>query len=336
MPTKGSHCTSETKEKLHLANIGKHHTREAKEKISQGNLGRHHTLDELEKMRQSNLGKHRSSKTKEKNRQAHLGKRHSPEAKAKIGQARLGKHHTIETIEKIRRAHSTPKAIERTRLTHTGRKHTAQEIEKSRLSNLGKHNNKHTPETIGKMRLAHLGAQCTTQTKEKISVSLMGRHLTPEHIEAIRYVKNRPEAREKMSKNTKRLFKDPEYVKNWTNGIHSKTRLEKRVDVLLQALYPNEFKYNGGYECGITIGGFTPDFVNVNGKKQLIEAFGSHWHPEGNDKIKHNRYAEYGYSSLIIWDYELKDEKAVVQKIIEFVGMEPHQYFDAQPTGATL
>lgn len=139
-----------------------------------------------------------------------------------------------------------------------------------------------------------------------------------------------PETREKLRVTATQSFSDPEYLKKWQEGIHSKTRPEARYEIIVDSIYPNMIKYNGQGQQGVSIDGMIPDFV-VDGKKQVIEVFGKHWHPDPNEeKEKQERYTKHDYSSLIIWDYELKNEKAVVQKTVEFVGKEPHLYFEAE------
>lgn len=113
--------------------------------------------------------------------------------------------------------------------------------------------------------------------------------------------------------------------------MHSKTKPEKHLETLLQSLYPGEFEYNGRFDCGICIDRLFPDFVNVNGRKQVIDVHGSYWHKGEDVAVRQARYAKYEYPSLIIWDNELKDEKTVIQKIVTFVGKEPHLYFETQP-----
>jgi len=238
---------------------------------------------------------HNRPETVERHRQAVLGIKRSPEAR-----------------ERNRQAHLTPESIERSRRNFLGKHHTAEANEKNRRAHLGRH---HTPESLEKLRLASTGKRFSPEIREKL-----------------RQAHNTPEAREKKRENALRLYEDPRYLMNLSKSLHSKTKPEKRLELILESLYPGEFKYNGRFNCGISINRLFPDFVNVNGKKQVIDVHGLKWH-EGEDvAIRQARYAKYGYSSLIIWDYELKDEKAVVQKITEFVGMPPQHYFDAQPT----
>ena len=80
------------------------------------------------------------------------------------------------------------------------------------------------------------------------------------------------------------------------------------------------------------LGGLNPDFVNVNGKKQLIELLGEPFHqaaamlpnpaprrtPEGKTEV----YNSFGFDTLFIWSKELRDSGKVKSKLLSFVGQE--------------
>ena len=124
---------------------------------------------------------------------------------------------------------------------------------------------------------------------------------------------------EKMIKN----WQDPEYVKMVTDSWTRKpTQPEKDIDDIVQPLFPNEYKYNGNFELGITIGGKIPDFVNVNGKKKAIDLFGDYWHEGEDPQVRIDLFKKYGWDLLVIWEHELKDKDAVIQKILKFHGVE--------------
>lgn len=53
---------------------------------------------------------------------------------------------------------------------------------------------------------------------------------------------------------------------------------ERELLRVLNTFYPNEWEYVGNGQ--LIIGGKCPDFVNINGKKQIIEVFGEYWHKE--------------------------------------------------------
>ena len=79
------------------------------------------------------------------------------------------------------------------------------------------------------------------------------------------------------------------------------------------------FKYVGSGE--VWLGNRNPDFININGKKQVIELFGAYWHPESDVGQRTEHYKKYGFSTLVIWASELASVSSqldVVGKIISF------------------
>ena len=130
-------------------------------------------------------------------------------------------------------------------------------------------------------------------------------------------------------------WEDPEFVKKmfiaWNK---SPNKLEKFVDAILQKNFPNEWKYNGDFSCGISIGGMIPDFVNINGKKTIIEVFGDVFHDEKKllksfgGKLSWKRtefgrnaiYSQLGYKCIILWEHELKRHDAE-EFVLDKLGM---------------
>lgn len=263
--------------------------------------GSHHTPEARAQMRSAHIGVGHSVESRKKIRLANIGKQLTPETKRKIGLSNLGKclgrRHTKEELGRMRAVNMTPEARKRNR--------------RSALMRERPHFSLEAPE---RLRQAHLGTHATTETRNKMSIARIGKRHTPETIA-------------KMRTRAHESFENPEYIKKWGEGLRSKTRPEKHMDTVLQALYPADFKYNGRFDCGISIGRMIPDFVNVNGRKQVIDVHGSYWHKGEDVSERIARHAKYGYSALIIWDYELKNEKAVVDRIVTFVGSEPHQAF---------
>jgi len=151
--------------------------------------------------------------------------------------------------------------------------------------------------------------------------------------------KHTREARRKLSELFKRRWADPatreKYVNYqkilWTRPQHKHKQLkammsgqhikpnkpEQKVMNILKRLYPEEWKYVG--DGAIIINGKNPDFINVNGYKLIIEVFGDYWHRGENPKDRAKLFMKYGYSTLVLWESELKDKKAVIRKIDEFV-----------------
>lgn len=95
-------------------------------------------------------------------------------------------------------------------------------------------------------------------------------------------------------------------------------RPNKSEVALAKVIERNRLPYRYTGDGSVWIGGRNPDFINVNGKKQLIELFGEHWHPIFDVAEKVNLYKEYGFDCLIIWEEELKDEEKLVKKLKKF------------------
>lgn len=112
-----------------------------------------------------------------------------------------------------------------------------------------------------------------------------------------------------------------EFQKKVAIGLQRKpNKLEKYLDALLQKHCPGQWQYVGDGE--IIISGLSPDFINCNGHKAIIEVFGDYWHSESSpvhqtDYGRKAIFAKYGYKTLIIWEHELKNlsEEEIIQKV---------------------
>ena len=121
--------------------------------------------------------------------------------------------------------------------------------------------------------------------------------------------------------------------RNWSNPIIVKKHLqaiweasrrrptmpEKHLSYVLRNLCPGEFGYNGDFRLGVSIGKKVPDFVNVNGKKKLIEVFGNYWHQSQDPTRLITYYSGFGWDCLVIWENELKDLNCIRKKIKTFL-----------------
>ena len=94
-------------------------------------------------------------------------------------------------------------------------------------------------------------------------------------------------------------------------------KVEKRLNSLLQQIMPRQWLYVGNGK--FIIDGKCPDFINVNGKKQVIELFGYHWHNIFDVAKVIDHYQQYGYSTLVIWEDELKNETQLARRIKKFM-----------------
>ena len=82
------------------------------------------------------------------------------------------------------------------------------------------------------------------------------------------------------------------------------TMPEKILDMYLQDNFPGTWRYVG--DGSFTVGGYNPDFINAEGKKQIIEMFGDYWHRDQDPQDRINLFKNYGYDCIIIWEKEVK------------------------------
>jgi hypothetical protein len=137
------------------------------------------------------------------------------------------------------------------------------------------------------------------------------------------------ESKKEMSDKRKSLWREGSYAKKIFESLQLKPNgAELYLDSVLQNNFPDEWKFVGDGNC--IINGLCPDFINCNGKKQIIEVFGEHCHKDKKcfagketpyrqtEQGRKEAFAELGYSTLIIWWSELADEGQLIQKIKYF------------------
>lgn len=283
-----------------------------------------------------NRGRKLSEETRGKMRKRTFSEEH----RRKISESKKGeknpmfnKHHTEEAKKKIAKNHydnsgdknpnygKSPSEETRRKMSES-RKGKRLSIETRKKISLV-HKNR-SPETRKKLSDANKGKKIPEETKKKMSAAKKGKPPWNKGKTGI----YSSETCNKFSEINKRRWKDPTFIKKIMIGWNAKpNRVEKMVDQILQEIYPNEWKYNGDFSCGITIGGLIPDFVNVNGKKIVLEIFGDVWHDTENtflNKIDWKRtefgrkaiYSQYGYECIILWEHDLKNKTDVHNFII--------------------
>lgn len=114
--------------------------------------------------------------------------------------------------------------------------------------------------------------------------------------------------------NATKSWEDPEFVKKQmrANKVQP-NKYELKFESFLSFNFPNEWKYVGDGQ--LIIAGKCPDFVNVNGKKQIIELYGDYWHKGQNPQDRINLFSRLGFKTLIIWASEMRDIERVKEKI---------------------
>ena len=128
----------------------------------------------------------------------------------------------------------------------------------------------------------------------------------------------------------KRLNNNPEFQqKRLKAAIKQPNRQEQKLEAILGKRFPGEWKFVGDGE--VILGSLNPDFINCNGRKQIIELFGCWYHgcpihhPENKVKWqdmeigKRTIYARYGFETLVIWEHELEGEKVILDRVDQFM-----------------
>ena len=229
---------------------------------------------------------------------------------------------TKENHEGVRRG--AEKKRGRTKENHPGVRRQAEKISKF-MSGPG--NPMNNPEHRKKLGDSKRGKPMSAEAIQKNSDSHKG-------------VKKGPHTKEQKKKISETLiknWKDPDFAQKMVKSWNPKpNKPEKLVYNLLQNILPNEYALN--VKGHIIIDGKIPDFININGQKKLIELNGCFFHycpicfpdsgvdglKKANKRIK--LFKKYGYETLIIWEHELEDIKAVTNKILEFHNLSPFSY----------
>lgn len=341
----GRHHTPEASIKMSLARIGNKNalghklSEESKAKISKANrgkpcgkrgiehylFGKHMSPEHIAKI----VASRKANYCKEKHSAGN--KQHSTEAKIRVPMVGkmnpfYGRHHTEETKQKIREA----------RKKYVGEKHPM----------YGRH---FSVEIRHKMSLAQKGrnvpwqdkSEQLSRTKDIIRKEGENQVSFETRLKRSQFMKGKPsimkgkhhseETRKRISETSKARWANPEYRERVVRGIiaasnHRPTSAEIMLKAILDEVCPNEYKYVGNSNEAV-IGGCSPDFIHTNGCKRVIEAHGDFWHSfrrtgrtkEEEEKYKIDRYKEFGYDCLILWESEIKKHKDIVtEKVLAF------------------
>lgn len=192
----------------------------------------------------------------------------------------------------------SPEAREKIRQAHLGSKHP------------------HKSETIDKIRQSRLG-QAVVWGKQH---PMYGKHHTAETRkkmrDGLRSAWQDPEFRRERIEERKQLWQDPEYVAKQIKARNIKPNYPEQVLIKLFAEHKLPFKFVGDSE--FILGGRCPDFLNTDGKKQVIELFGTYWHKLFDVAQRTEHYRQYGFQVLILWEEELDNPERLLKKVKKF------------------
>lgn len=150
-------------------------------------------------------------------------------------------------------------------------------------------------------------------------------------IDASKEAKKKPEVKRRLIIAAKKVWysqtekqKEEHLSKIFKSNEIKPNKTELLLNDILQNIRSNEFKYVGDGQ--VWIAGKCPDWININGKKQVIEYFSNYWHgkeitgreKENEEVFRREHFKKYGFDCLVIWEGELKDIDLLLEKIKNF------------------
>lgn len=272
-----------------------------------------------EAIRQGNLRRYAEhpmmEETKAKISQSNKGIIKTPEWCRHISEGKIG----MPSFKKGKRGTPSPKKGKpQPSSSYKRSEETKRRMSESRKLMLQAH-----PEIMESVSIKLTGRVLSEETKQKTSVGKIQFFI--DHPEAARAHSEKMKGRKNptFSRIVKELWKTDYYIEMLMKARNTRpNKQEIKLGEILQELYPGHFKYNGDCRLGIVLNRCIPDFVNVNGKKQVVEFFGSYWHNQDGrgEQEKIARYQEVGWDCLVVWDTELSEADALNDKIRAFAG----------------
>lgn len=165
--------------------------------------------------------------------------------------------------------------------------------------------------------LSHKGQYRPLRLRMMSSLLLKGKKRPKWVADKLRDTYNKPEMKERCRQIFLARWRDPIFAKKITEAQNRKpNKAELLLLALLDEYFSSEWQYVG--DGKLIISGKCPDYMNINGKKQLIELYGNWWHRYDNPEDRINYFKQFGYSTLVIWENELKNKPRLLDKITEF------------------
>jgi len=182
-----------------------------------------------------------------------------------------------------------------------------------------------------KFKFSNRGCKFSNEHRTKIGESKIGKKRTPFSEQCI---KNMSEAHKKprvaiFCKRCGKSIEHSPYEEKFRKFCSIRCNLiamgsgrpngaEQVLLNLLNQYFPNEWKYVGDYQ--VWFGKKNPDFINVNGKKKLIELFGRIHHKKEEEIPRIEHFKQFGFDTLVIWADELRNKESLKEKLINFSG----------------
>ena len=240
-----------------------------------------------------------------------------------MSEAQMGNQHALGHVcaEEAKQAMSKAKLGNQNALgnMYVRTEETKQAVSKAMLGNQNALGYIHTEEAKRKVGEAQMGNQHalgyvqSEKTKQLRSEAMLGKQ------NALGYI-HTEEAKQRMSESMKETWEDPEFQQRWSEGMHMKpNEPELQLQCTLDKHFPGEWRYVG--DGRVRLGRHNPDFININGKKQVIEVFGVYWHDPDMfpNRLSEEEliayYKDYGFDCLVFWEYDVYIEDEVVERV---------------------
>jgi len=275
-----------------------------------------------------------------------MGFSHSEESKQKISKSQTGRKfgtHTEEAKKKISESKKGSKWSEETRIKMMALKQSKKIVKEQKLCECGcgelaspgkrflpsHHHRCRTEETRKKFSEVRKGKPVSDELRRKrseigkaragVNHHMYGKHHSEESKQKMSESRTgrvcSEESKKNMSKAQRLAWQNPKYVAKVRAGLSVKpNKSEQFLLEILDKFFPNEWKYVGDFS--FIINGKNPDFVNINGKKLLIELFGDYWHQGEDPEDRKKIFREFGYETLVIWESELKNGLMSIKNFI--------------------
>lgn len=319
---KGRKRSPEAIEKTRVSNIGRKHTEEWKRAASERMKGNQYTK-----------GFKHTEETKQKDRESaakFVTRLEDPEFRKEFG-SKVSKGLTGRKLSEEHK-HSL-------RLSSTGRKHTEeskQKMSKAKQGHPVSDEQKELNRQIATDWWANLPEeekedrkeQARTwwdsypeESKQEFCAAASARLAGNKHALGMRHSE---ETKELNSKLSREWWANPEFATRvlhnsaLANSMNCPNGLEIKLQTLLDELFPGEWIFTG--DGSRPVGGKHPDFTHTV-YPLLIETYGSYWHKGADPQDRIDFFTQFGYDTLVIWDYELaRDRETVVQEVLKFAG----------------
>lgn len=177
------------------------------------------------------------------------------------------------------------------------------------------------------------GRHHTQQTREAISERRKGKRNSPATeftSERIKKICQKPEEKKRRSIASKQLWQSKEYAEKTLRAISKAlarrpNKLELKMLEILEQTFPGDWQYTG--DGKVILGKLIPDFININGKKKIIEVFGQYWHTGERAKTRINltekgrikEYQKLGFGCLVLWDRDIENKEKVIRLVKSFM-----------------